>query len=493
MRRHGGKQKTYANVALYLKDNHPTVYKLYENAGMLSKLKPSRLGLTFLVPDKKQVTMMEKLLKTGKGEVTKYLSAHAIPIYLGTPDDWSQHQKDVPNKLRKKVIVEHVTPKEIQLKSAVAKPSDYAPYEEFDGRPNKVKSAVWILKGPLEIDTPDVEYLYVDKYFKEYKTKALPKSKVGGFAQKKATKLYKHITDALRETVEWCNDKSGASPLRTIVAKTITGLKELGTTIANDCLSKLHCLVSGNVAAEAFLIFDSPLFDVQCITDALNKVGELSNAAQIYDDFMMEGGEYLACGSNEDELSEALQMLYEDDNLFSNKVKELYESIANNNSVPGMSGEFMHPDLKKYIWTLDEFLITIADTYEKMCAANTIRERVCMANTMLYKNQLFSVEPTPKSCTLGTLGDDPISAEIRSRYIQQGCILSFAFKKADSKKVFTGGDEEEEEMDNNQMEKPAFESEYKSDESVVDKIATTINNLSDEEMQKLRNKINLDF
>lgn len=500
MMRHGGKQSTYANVALYLKDNRPDVYKLYENAGMLVKLKPSRLGLTFLIPDTKAVKAMDKLLKTGKGEVTKHLSAHAIPIALCTAEDWSRHQKDIPNKLRKKIVVESIGAKVIKIKSGTLKPSGYNPYEEFDGHPNRVKTCAWDLSGTLDIDTPDAEYLYVDKFFKELKAN-LPKAKVGGYVQSGANKLYSTLTKCVSETVEWCKDKSGASPFRTLIARVITGLESMNTDVSRDCLEKLRCLASGNVAAEAFLLLDSPIFNVNCISTALQSAGELSDSATKYDLFIKGGGKYVACGNNEEELASALLMNAEDDNVFSNTVRELYKGIAENNNVSGISGEFMHPDLTQYIWTLDEFLITIADTYQKMCEADTISDRVCAANAMLYKNTLFSVTPSPESSTLGALSNDDIGAEIRARYMQSGAILSFAFKLSNKDNVFIGGDDEEGvpmpiegvPTESSQMEKMEYESERKKDLSVIDRLASSINNLLENERKLLKEKLAQDI
>jgi hypothetical protein len=443
MKTRGGKQSSYPNISTFLEDNRPDVLALYKKSGIMSRLKGSSLGATFMLPDAKYTKELEKMLETTQGEITQWLSALVIPFCLDTEEKWDAYKADIPNKLRQKVEVVSVAKGKIKLKEGELTPSKFVSFKTFDGRAANKKYAVWNLKGKVPIDGKEAEYKFVDKYFKTLKE---VKVKKGGFAQLQSNvNLYRALLNAVKETVNWAGQTPvgegtvSASPLRTLVTRIVLWLQNNNQEEFNKWL----CLASNNIAAEAFLLLDSPLFNADVIQQALNQsVVALPSVVSTYLSMLDNENEFIASKKQNMEIQNINNMAAEGVSAFKNKVAEIYESIYEKNELPGMAGQkFICGGIHKYIYTLDQFMITMAEDYKMLCAENVgHHQRIISANLMLYHNYIFCCEKgTPQP--LSFEGDIDLTAAVQEIFLKNGRVLSFTYK---NNNIFFGGDEEDE-------------------------------------------------
>ena len=154
------KMKKFPSIGDYLQVKHKKVYELLENLSMENSLKPRRGGaITFLIPDDKYVTAIDKIVHGPNPEdATNIISALTLHAYLPDLAAVNKFQKDIPNGLGKKLVVKKIEGKAVEVDSgSLTVDEDFVPFAHVGGHP-RGNMAVWKLKGTINLDTPKATY-----------------------------------------------------------------------------------------------------------------------------------------------------------------------------------------------------------------------------------------------------------------------------------------------------------------------------------------------
>lgn len=157
-RRTGGansKMKKYPRIIDYLQKTNKPVYELIDSVAMHGSLSPRRGGgITFLVPDKKLIAEINKVLESSEPEVaTDIISSLIITDYLGSTQDFKNKQSNIPTLIGKKLVVKSVSAKDVELEGGGKLTLD-AKFQPFDrsGNAKRGNMAVWNLSGKVDYE-----------------------------------------------------------------------------------------------------------------------------------------------------------------------------------------------------------------------------------------------------------------------------------------------------------------------------------------------------
>lgn len=163
------KLKKFPRISDYLERDHPAVYQLLVDSGMIGNLTPKRgTGRTFLLPDASLIKQIRKLLD-GTGDdpekATEILGSLIVKDYLPTTKDWIAKKDDIPNVMGKKVQVKSSTGDKVELVAGTIEvDKKYMPLSR-QARAPRGNTAVWKLKGhvPHDAKVPDATGKYIRK------------------------------------------------------------------------------------------------------------------------------------------------------------------------------------------------------------------------------------------------------------------------------------------------------------------------------------------
>ena len=159
--------KKFPRISDFLESKYPKVYQALVDTGMIGNLTPKRgTGRTFLIPDSKLLTEINKLLKSaddGPEKASEIIGSLIIKDYLPTSKEWAAKKDDIPNIMGKKVQVKSITNNKVELIAGTITPEDkYVPFSR-QGRAPRGNTAVWKLSGhvPHDDKVPDATGKYI--------------------------------------------------------------------------------------------------------------------------------------------------------------------------------------------------------------------------------------------------------------------------------------------------------------------------------------------
>lgn len=171
------KMKAYPNILKYVEAHYPKLYEIMDDADVLYLIKRSRYGLTFLVPDEKTTTELQKILESDDPEIVKdVIQSITIPMFLPNVETWKKYQDKIPSYANKKIEIKSVDDKGVTLKNGTVIVPDkkFVLFKARSGK--KPQMAVWTLKGKVDYEgAPDMD---ISEIMKSMKGKAVEK-KVG--------------------------------------------------------------------------------------------------------------------------------------------------------------------------------------------------------------------------------------------------------------------------------------------------------------------------
>jgi hypothetical protein len=188
------------SIGQYIRGADIKLYELIANElcqGGLFYVKKNMVGLTFLRPDESLYKELMSLLTNDdtyeKGVET--VQSLFILDALHNPSDFNDKKEDIPNYLRKKLLVDKVDGNKVILKNGGVLELDKK-YKPKDGNDN---TAVYILSKQLvELDTPPTEFS---------NTKTLKKSVKGGAElNNNRSQLFENILNGYYNTEQTMHD-----------------------------------------------------------------------------------------------------------------------------------------------------------------------------------------------------------------------------------------------------------------------------------------------
>lgn len=147
------KMKKFPTIIEYLQKNYEDVYDLFMDLGISGSLKPRRgvPGITFLVPDKKYILEIKKILESDDPEpATDMMFSLIIPDLIQSTEDWKKGE--VGNLLSKKIVVTDIKKDKVLIKDGtVTLDKKFVPFER-SGKAKRGNMAVWNLAGIVEFE-----------------------------------------------------------------------------------------------------------------------------------------------------------------------------------------------------------------------------------------------------------------------------------------------------------------------------------------------------
>jgi hypothetical protein len=154
--------KKYPRIIDYLQRHQKPVYELIDSVAMHGSLTPRRGGgITFLIPDKKLITKINKVLESDEPEkATDIISSLIITDCLNSTQDFKNKQQNIPTLIGKKLVVKSVSAKDVELEGG-GKLTVNAKFQPFErsGNARRGNMAVWDLSGEVDYENaPATEF-----------------------------------------------------------------------------------------------------------------------------------------------------------------------------------------------------------------------------------------------------------------------------------------------------------------------------------------------
>lgn len=158
------KRSKYPKIITYLRDHHPAVYQLFDDLSMQGTLNPRGSAITFLVPDAKFLTKIEKLAEGDDAEKAADLLNMLIlkDLYMN-PGDFDKKKDDIATLSGKRLVIKSVDSKKVVLDTGaeLVPDSRFKPFER-QGKAKRGNLAVWLMKGEVDFDkAPQATFKYM--------------------------------------------------------------------------------------------------------------------------------------------------------------------------------------------------------------------------------------------------------------------------------------------------------------------------------------------
>lgn len=340
------KMKKYPKIIDYLESHYDDVYKLIDDLGMQNSLIPRRGGsVTFLIPDKKYIAKIRKVVESDKPEeATDMISSLVLLDLFESPADFTEKQDDIPNALGKKITVKNVAKDKVVVDDGeLTVNNGFKPFDR-QGNAKRGNLAVWDLKG-------EIKYEGAQKSAFKY-AKMAPKSKKveGSCENSKLNDLYRSLISEEVKSIR-SGSKYGdlyVSPIMDAVARILKGFQS-ESKYMNEML-KARSLLTKNHVIDFAILFNSPkLFNANNVYNAYMSQLSGNSVDTIKQFFNMSIGDCASCNNAANELAQEADnirqtMLRSGDIIIQKKIREVYNSIDSTNQM-GSRGLKVYPDV----------------------------------------------------------------------------------------------------------------------------------------------------
>lgn len=349
------KAKAFSKISDWMVVHNKDLYDVFETAGVMGYLIPRRdAGVTLLVPPPAEVKRIRELLESKEEGVPESATDEVLSLIihtvLHTPDDFLRHKGNLPNMLRRTLVVEDKKGNSVLLAGhgkTIAATAD-ASFRGLKrvGTSSRNNLAVWNIDGRLKIDTPAA-------------AKETPVVKKGGKRRAAhhggapGANLSKIISEAVAAKIAAVSrgpvDGVEPCPLAELVASVVQGwhsLAEAGNEEAKACLSKARCLLSGQPTVDFFKLVCNPLvFSADLVDEGMKRGRGVLAPSCVIEDFLktkVEDEYLLATPKGRAEYTQALDKLREDwDRMnakqFRTALESLYAKLDTENRIAGLA------------------------------------------------------------------------------------------------------------------------------------------------------------